>query len=60
MKEVKDKLDTLCIFRDFLNDPVISSLHGYLDNPTGPAYAGFVASLYEANGGDLSAYVKEL
>ena len=60
MKELKDKLNTLCIFRDFLNDPVISSLYHYLDNPTSPAYAGFVAVLYEANGGDLGAYIKEL
>lgn len=60
MKELKDKLDTLCIFRDFLKDPVISALRKFLDNPTGPAYAGFVATLYEANGGDIRAYVKSL
>ena len=60
MKDLKDKLDTLCIFRDFLKDPVISALCKFLDTPTSPAYAGFVAALYEANGGDLSAYVKEL
>ena len=60
MKALKDKLDTLCIFRDFLKDPVISALCKFLDTPTSPAYAGFVAALYEANGGDLSAYVKEL
>ena len=60
MRELKDKLDTLCIFRDFLNDPVISALRKFLDNPTSPAYAGFVAVLYEANCGDLSTYVKEL
>ena len=60
MKELKDKLDTLCIFRDFLKDPVISALCKFLDNPTSPAYAGFVAALYEANGGDLSGYVKDL
>ena len=60
MRDLKDKLDPLCIFRDFLNDPVISALRKFLDNPTSPAYAGFVAVLYEANGGDLSAYVKEL
>ena len=60
MRELKDKLDTLCIFRDFLKDPVISALRKFLDNPTSPAYAGFVAVLYEANGGNLSAYVKAL
>ena len=60
MKELKDKLDTLCVFRDFLNDPVISALRNFLENPTSPAYAGFVAVLYEANDGDLGAYIKEL
>ena len=60
MKELKEKLDTLCIFRNLLTDPVISSLCSYLKNPTSPAYAGFVAVLYEANGGNLSEYVKEL
>lgn len=60
MKALKDKLDTLCIFRDFLKDPVISALCKFLDTPTSPAYAGFVAALYEANCGDLSAYVKAL
>lgn len=60
MKELKTKLDTLCIFRGLLSDPVISALSLFLEAPTGPAYAGFVAALYEANGGDLSGYIKEL
>ena len=60
MKVLKDKLDTLCIFRDFLQDPVISALCKFLDNPTSPVYAGFAATLYEANGGDLSEYIKTL
>ncbi len=60
MKELKEKLDTLCIFRELLKDSVISSLYRYLEAPTGSAYAEFAAALYEANGGDLSEYVEEL
>ena len=60
MKQLKAKLETLCIFRELQNDPVISSLHAYLENPTGSAYAGFVAALYSADGGNLGGYVKGL
>ena len=60
MKKLKDKLDTLCIFRELLKDSVISSLCTYLENPTSSAYAEFVSALYEANGGNLSEYVREL
>ena len=60
MKELKEKLDTLCIFRDLLKDPVIALLRSYLDNPTSSVYAEFVSSLYEANGGNLGEYIKEL
>lgn len=58
MKELKIKLDSLCIFRDLLKDRVISALCAYLDDPTNSAYAGFVGELYNANGGDLSGYVE--
>ncbi|MBQ2286203.1 MAG: ATP-binding protein [Clostridia bacterium] len=60
MNELRKKLDTLCIFRELLGDTVISSLCTYLDNPTCSAYAGFVAALYHANGGNLGEYIKEL
>ena len=60
MKELKNKLETLCIFRELLRDPVISSLCAFLDHPTSPVYAGFVAALYAANGGNISEYVREL
>ncbi len=60
MENLKEKLKTLCIFRELLNDTVISSLCAYLDAPTSPAYVGFVAALYNANGGDLGEYIKEL
>ena len=60
MKVLKEKLNTLCIFRELLKDSVISSLCAYMENPTGSAYAEFVAALYNANGGNLGEYVKEL
>ena len=60
MKDLKEKLGTLCIFRELLKDAVLSSLCTYLDNPTSSAYAEFVAALYNANGGNLGEYVKEL
>ena len=60
MKELKLKLDTLCIFRELLKDPVIFSLRKFLDNPTVSSYSEFSSSLYEANGGNLGEYVKEL
>ncbi|MBQ7780336.1 MAG: ATP-binding protein [Clostridia bacterium] len=60
MKVLKGKLNTLCIFRELLKDPVISSLSVYMENPTSSAYAEFVSALYNANGGNLGEYVKEL
>ncbi len=60
MNGLKEKLDTLCIFRDLLKDPVISALSVLLEEPTNSAYAGFVAALYQANGGNISNHVKSL
>ena len=60
MKDLREKLGTLCIFRELLKDTVLSSLCAYLDNPTSSAYAEFVSALYNANGGNLGEYVKEL
>ena len=60
MKTLKNKLETLCVFRQFLADPVITSLCGYLGAPTIAAYAAFVAALYEVNGGNITEYVREL
>ena len=60
MKDLKEKLGTLCIFRGLLKDKVLSSLCAYLDNPTSSAYAEFVAVLYECAGGNLGEYIKEL
>lgn len=60
MNELKTKLESLCLFRDLLKDPVLSALLLYLESPTNAAYAAFVAALYKANGGNLSDYVREI
>lgn len=60
MKSLKLRLESLCIFRELLNDTVISSLLAYLENPTNSAYAEFVAALYKENGGNISEHIKEI
>ena len=60
MKELKDRIFTLCVFRDFLKDGVFDALFSYIKHPTVTAYSEFVSLLYEANGGDLGAYIREL
>ena len=60
MKVLKEKLGTLCIFRELLKDTVLSSLCAYLDNPTSSAYAEFVAVLYDRASGNLGEYIKEI
>jgi len=60
MNDFREKLGTLCVFRELLKNQVLSSLCAYLDNPTSSAYAEFVAVLYECAGGNLGEYIKEL
>ena len=60
LNRLKERLDTLCIFRDFLADDVINRLCEYIENPSVSAYADFVGALYKANGGNISLYVKKL
>lgn len=60
MKTLKTGLDTLCVLRDLLSDPVISRLSAFLELSDGASYAAFVSALYRANGGDLSLYIKTL
>jgi predicted AAA+ superfamily ATPase len=60
MNGLKEKLGTLCIFRELLKDSVIASLCEYLEQPTSSAYAESVSVLYELGDGNLSEYVKEL
>lgn len=58
--ELKSQLDALCIFRTLLADKVISSLYRCLEDPSVWNYSDFVSMLYEANGGFLGEYIKEL
>ena len=60
MKELKDKLFALCIFRDLLEDRVLDALFSHIKHPSVASYAEFVSRLYAANGGNLGEYVKEL
>ena len=50
----------MCVFRDLLDDPVISTLLRYLEKPAIAVYSAFVSALYEANGGNLGEYIKEI
>ena len=43
-----------------MKDSVLSLLCNFLDSPTSSAYAEFVAALYNANGGNLGEYIKDL
>lgn len=57
---LKTKLLSLCVFRDLLNDSVVSSLLKFLENPTVSAYSDFVAMLYKVNGGNLGEHIKDI
>ena len=60
MKELKDKLFALCIFRELLTDEVLDALFAHIKHPSVASYAEFVSLLYRANGGNLGEYIKEL
>ena len=60
MKELKNKLETLCVFRPLLSDPVISALSAFLSEGSSCAYCAFVSELYSANGGNLSEHIRQL
>lgn len=58
MKDLKIRLQTLCVFRELLKDDVLSCLCSFLETPTNAAYAALVSALYEANGGDLGRHIR--
>ncbi len=60
IETLKNELSALTVFRDLLNDPVISALCDYLRDPSVALYAEFVSRLYDANGGNISDYVREI
>ena len=57
-------LDTLCIFRDVLDDPVIAALKNFLesdgDERSVGLYCEFVSKLYKTGRTDFAKYVAEL
>lgn len=57
LKELRARLSSLAVFREVLSDPVLQALVRYLDRPDTDSYAAFVASLYEANGGNLGDHI---
>lgn len=60
INDLKTGLLTLTIFRELLGDRVISGLLSFLENKDLGSYADFVATLYNANGGNISEYVREI
>lgn len=60
MNDLKNKLESLCIFRELLKDSVISALLNYLKAPANSAYAEFVSALYNSNGGNISEHIREI
>ncbi len=57
---LKERIKGLTVFRELLNEKPINKLLVYLENPSIESYADFVYVLYEANGGNVSKYVREL
>lgn len=60
LSELNSRLHTLTIFRELLGDPVISGLLNFLDKEDIDAYSEFVSILYNANGGNISEYIREI
>lgn len=60
LSELQSRLLTLTIFRELLKDPVILGLLQFLEKKDIEAYAAFVSELYNANGGNISEYVREI
>ncbi len=67
LSELSTALLSLTVFRQLLADRVVGSLQDFLQtlqeenaDRSVSAYCNFVARLYEANGGDLTAYVENI
>lgn len=60
LNDLQIRLSTLTVFRELLNDAVLSRLVSYLHSPSPSAYAAFVSALYEANGGNLSGHIQDI
>lgn len=59
VEEFKVRLDSLAVFSDLKEDPVIRSFRTLLDTFSVSDYSSFVSALYQC-GGDLSAYVRDI
>ena len=57
--ELKIKIDSLAVFSDLRNDPVMSSFRTLLDSFTVADYSNFVSALYQTTD-NFSEYVREL
>lgn len=64
LNELKSSLNSLCVFRQLLEDKVLSALFEFLSADTKETqintYCNFVALLYEANDGNLSRHIKDI
>lgn len=67
LTKLKIQLSSLAVFRGILKDPVVSALTEYLTflercgvSEAVLSYSEFVSRLYEANGGNLSAYIETI
>lgn len=58
--KLRIKLSSLVVFRPLLSDEIISALCRFLESKSVSDYSEFVYKLYEANGGDLSAYIQDI
>lgn len=60
LNKLKTRLEALCVFRGLLKDSVISAFCCFLDAPSASTYGQFAANLYEMNGGDITAYIRDI
>lgn len=56
---LKDRLDSLAVFRNVTDDGVLFTLSLFLDDPCKAAYSQFVAELY-LNGGNITRHVLDI
>lgn len=57
---LKTRLDSLTVFRNLLDDTVVSALCEYLREMSVFTYCNFVACLYEKNSPSLGEYIKSI
>lgn len=60
IKELKNQIDSLTVFKSIRQDQIISTLRRFLEQPSVSLYCDFVSDLYSANGGHIDLYIEEL